>query len=201
MGFTPDLPRVDLRVPPAVRLDNALFFAICQANREYRIERSARGDIRIMPPTGGITGKRNSDLIIDLGLWARQNGRGVVFDSSTGFVLPNGAVLSPDCSWVLRERLARLSDKEKKQFLPLAPDFVIELASANDHRTELIAKMREYRVNGVRLGWLILPTSRQVYRFPEQGAEECLDNPGTLTDETVLPGFRLDLSGVWAEGF
>jgi len=201
MGFTQDLPRVDLRVPPAVKLDDALFFAICQANREYRIERSARGDIHIMPPTGGITGKRNSDLIIDLGLWARQNGRGVVFDSSTGFLLPNGAVLSPDCSWVLRERLARLSDKEKKQFLPLAPDFVIELASASDHRTELIAKMREYRANGVRLGWLILPTARQVQIFPEQGAEVCLDDPGTLTDETVLPGFRLDLSGVWAEGF
>jgi Uma2 family endonuclease len=201
MGFTPDLPRVDLRVPPAVRLDDALLFAICQANREYRIERSAGGDIRIMPPTGGITGKRNSDLIIDLGLWARQNGRGVVFDSSTGFVLPNGAVLSPDCSWVLRERLARLSDKEKSQFLPLAPDFVIELASASDHRTELIAKMREYRANGVRLGWLILPPARQVYTFSEQGHELCLDDPGILTDETVLPGFQLDLSALWAEGF
>jgi len=201
MGFTPDLPRVDLRVPPAVGLDDALFFAICQANREYRIERSAGGDIRIMPPTGGITGKRNSDLNTDLNLWARQDGRGVAFDSSTGFVLPNGAVPSPDCSWVLRERLARLTDKETRQFLPLAPDFVIELAAASDHRTELLAKMREYRTNGVRLGWLILPTARQVQIFPAQGAEVCLDDPGTLTDETVLPGFRLDLSGVWAEGF
>jgi len=96
---TSDLSRVELHLPPEVKLDDDLFFAICQANRDYRIERSAEGDIQIMPPTGGATGKKNSDLIIDLGNWARDDGRGVVFDSSTGFRLPNGATRSPDVSW------------------------------------------------------------------------------------------------------
>ena len=201
MGFTADLPRVHLRVPPDVRVDDNLLFAICQANRDYRIERNAQGDIQIMPPTGGVTGRRNSDLIVDLGSWARRDGRGVVFDSSTGFVLPNGALVSPDCSWVLRERLARLSDDEKRQFLPLAPDFVIELASPTDGHTNLVAKMREYQENGVRLGWLILPTQRQVYRFSGRQPEEVLNDPVTMTDDPILPGFSLNLAGLWGPGF
>jgi Uma2 family endonuclease len=201
MGLTPDLPRVQLRVPPSGRLDDELLFAICQANRDYRIERTAQGDLRIMPPTGGATGRRNSDLNADLNHWARRDGRGIAFDSSTGFRLPNGAVVSPDCSWVLRERLARLRESDKERFLPLAPDFVIELGSPNDRVPELIAKMQEYQDNGVRLGWLILPTQRQVYVFTEQGPGRRLDNPHTLTDETLLPGFRLDLAGVWKTGF
>lgn len=201
MGFTPDLPRVDLHVPPYVRLDDDLFFAICQANREYRFERTAKGDIQIMPPTGGVTGKRNCDLIIDLGLWARQDGRGITFDSSTGFVLPNGAMRSPDCAWVLRERLARLSDKDKERFLPLAPDFVIELASATDARASLTAKMREYQANGVQLGWLILPTQRQVYIYRDRGPGQRLEHPNTLTDQALLPGLTLNLAGIWATDF
>ena len=127
-SLTPDLPRVKLQVPPDSRLDDELFFAICQANRDYRIERDANGDIQIMPPTGGETGKINSDLIIDLGIWARKDGRGVVFDSSTGFRLPNGSTRSPDVSWVLRKRLARLTAEEKRRFLPLPPDLIVEVA-------------------------------------------------------------------------
>ncbi len=143
MGLlAPALPRVDLQMPPQGRLDDDLFFAICQANRDYRIERNARGDIQIMPPTGALTGKRNSDLLTDLNLWARRDGRGLVFDSSTGFNLPNGATRSPDVAWVLRERLARLSEAERRGFLPLAPDLVIELASATDAVPNLLAKMQ-----------------------------------------------------------
>ena len=201
MGFTAELPRVDLHVPPDIRLDDDLFFAICQANRDYRFERTAKGDIQIMPPTGGVTGRRNCDLIIDVGLWARQDGRGVVFDSSTGFILPNGAIRSPDCSWVRRERLACLSEKEQQQFLPLAPDFVIELASPTDDRAGLMAKMREYQGNGVRLGWLVLPIQRQVYVYLERGPGQRLDHPDCLTNESVLPGLSLSLSGIWAAGF
>ncbi len=201
MGFTQDLPRVDLHIPPTIRLDDDLLFAICQANRDCRIERTPKGDIQIMPPTGGVTGKRNCDLIVDVGLWARQDGRGVAFDSSTGFILPNGAVRSPDCSWVLRERLTRLREKEQQQFLPLAPDFVIELASPTDDRAGLTAKMREYQANGVRLGWLILPTQRQVYSYLDRGPGQRLDHPDTLTNEAILPGLTLSLSGIWVAGF
>ena len=201
MGYTQDLPRVDLRVPPSIRLDDDLFFALCQANRDCRIERTAEGDIQIMPPTGGLTGKRNCDLVTDVNLWARQDGRGLAFDSSTGYTLPNGAVRSPDCSWVLRERLARLTAPEQQKFLPLAPDFVIELASPSDERADLIAKMREYQSNGERLGWLILPVQRQVYSYPDRGPGQRLDHPDTLTNEAILPGLTLSLAGIWAAGF
>lgn len=122
MGLILDLPRVELHMPPDLELDDDVFFAICQANPDYRIERTARGDIQIMPSTGGVTGRRNSDVNAELNLWARGDGRGVVFDSSTGFILPNGAVVSPDCSWVLRERLARLSDEQ------ILPGFTLDLA-------------------------------------------------------------------------
>ena len=201
MGFTAELPRVDLHIPPNLRLDDDLFFAICEANRDYRFERSAEGDIQIMPPTGGLTGKRNSDLVTDVNLWARQDGRGLVFDSSTGFVLPNGAVRSPDCAWVLRERLARLSEREQQQFLPLAPDFVIELASASDDPAVLFAKMMEYQANGMRLGWLILPEQRQVWVYLDRGPGQRLDDPDQLSHEEILPGLRLDVSGIWAASF
>ena len=198
MGLlAPDFPSVDLQMPPQGRLDDDLFFAICQANRDYRIERNARGDIRIMPPTGGLTGKRNSDLIIDLGNWARCDGRGLVFDSSTGFNLPNGAIRSPDAAWVLRERLERLSEAQRRGFLPLAPDLVIELASPTDAVLALVAKMREYQGNGVQLGWLILPTQRQVQVFAAGAEPLCLDRPLSLSDPALLPGLSLNLAGMW----
>lgn len=198
MGLlAPDFPRVDLQMPPQGRLDDDLFFAICQANRDYRIERNARGDIQIMPPTGGLTGRRNTDLIIDLGNWARRDGRGLVFDSSTGFNLPNGATRSPDVAWVLRERLDRLSEAQRRGFLPLAPDLVIELASPTDAVPGLVAKMREYQDNGVRLGWLILPAQRQVQVFAAGREPHCLNHPGALADPDLLPGLTLDLTRIW----
>ena len=198
MGLlAPALPRVDLQMPPQGRLDDDLFFAICQANRDYRIERNARGDIQIMPPTGALTGKRNSDLLTDLNLWARRDGRGLVFDSSTGFNLPNGATRSPDVAWVLRERLASLSEAKRRGFLPLAPDLVIELASATDAVPGLLAKMREYQDNGVRLGWLILPAQRQVQVFAAGCEPRRLDHPQALTDPDLLPGLDLDLARIW----
>jgi Uma2 family endonuclease len=196
-AFTPDLPRVDLHMPPHTRLDNDLFFAICQANRDYRIERSAQGVIQIMPPTGALTGRRNSDLIVDLGNWARKDGRGRVFDSSTGFNLPNGATRSPDAAWVLSERLERLSESERRGFLPLAPDLAIELASPTDPLPELHMKMLEYQDNGVRLGWLILPAELAVCVYAAGAAPRRLDNPTVLSDEALLPGLALDLSRIW----
>ena len=195
--FTPELPRVDLRMPPQTRLDDELFFAICQANRDYRIERNADGIIQVMPPTGGLTGTRNTDLIVDLGTWARKDGRGRVFDSSTGFDLPNGATRSPDAAWVLRERLDRLTKEQQQGFLPLAPDLVIELASPTDSISDLQAKMGEYQANGVRLGWLILPSERQVYVYAEGQPPLLLEGPTTLGDPEVLPGLALDLTRIW----
>ncbi|NBC13772.1 MAG: Uma2 family endonuclease [Gammaproteobacteria bacterium] len=190
--------RIDLAIPPAMRLDDDLLFAFCAANRDLRIERNADGDLEIMPPTGAETGHRNAELALDFGIWARQDGRGVVFDSSIGFLLPNGAMRSPDLAWLLRERLAQLSAEQKRKFLPLVPDLVVELASPSDAPEDLHAKLREWRDNGARLGWLILPDQREVWRYTPAAEPERLDEPDSLDDPELLPGLALPMTGLWS---
>jgi Uma2 family endonuclease len=121
-------------------------------------------------------------------------------DSSTGFLLANGAMRSPDLAWVLRERLATMRPKQKRKFLPLAPDVVIELASPTDDSDGLHAKMREWRDHGVRLGWLILPEQRQVWRYAGTGEPVCLDNPAQIGDDALPPGLVLPLVRIWDRG-
>ncbi len=186
-----------LRIPTALGLDDERLFAICQANPELRIERNAHGDLEIMPPTGAETGARNAELILEFGLWARQDGRGRVFDSSTGFLLPNGAMRSPDVAWVQHDRLAAVSPAQKRQFLPLAPDVVIELASPSDAPESLFEKMREWRDNGTSLGWLILPEQRQVWCYPADTAPILLEQPNVLSNEELLPGLAIPLAEIW----
>jgi Uma2 family endonuclease len=195
-----DLGRMDLRIPPAMRLDDDLLFALCQANRELRIERNAYGDLEIMPPTGAETGARSAGLTAAIYAWAERDGRGVVFDSSTGFLLPNGAMRSPDLAWVLRERLSRLSPEAKRRFLPLVPDLIVELASPTDDPAALKAKMGEWQANGVRLGWLIFPDARQVWSYVPGEPPQCLADPPRLADETLLPGLALPLARTWEPG-
>ncbi|WP_295401389.1 Uma2 family endonuclease [uncultured Thiocystis sp.] len=192
--------RIDLQLPSEMPRDDDWLFALCQANRALRIERTSQGDLEIMSPTGAETGARNSELNRHVGNWAAADGRGRVFDSSTGFLLPNGAMRSPDLAWVQRVRLAELSAPQKRQFLPLAPDALIELASPSDAPETLHAKMREWRDNGVRLGWLILPEQRQVWRYTPEAEPVCLDHPAELRDEDLLPGLAVPLGGIWETG-
>ena len=200
--FTKSEPvQMVINMPPAFDMTDEQFFEFCQINSELRIERTAQGDLIIMPPTGGETSDRNAELTTQLGVWAKQNGAGVSFDSSGGFILSNGATRSPDASWVKRERLARLTSEQKKRFLPLCPDFVIELRSPSDTLTVVKEKMEEYVANGARLGWLIDTQERQVYIYRPDIEAECLDNPQTLSGESSLPGFILDLRGIWEPGF
>jgi Uma2 family endonuclease len=181
----------------STRLTDEQFFELCSANRDLRFERSVDGELIIMAPTGWGTGNKNAELGIDLGIWNRQTRLGKVFDSSTGFRLPNGADRSPDASWVSKDRLEALNADPAK-FLPLAPDFVVELRSENDTLKPLRTKMQEYVDNGVRLGWLIDPKNRRVeiYRLGQE--VEVLESPVSLSGEDVLPGFKLDLSPLWA---
>ncbi len=199
-GGTPKFAGLHLRLPPQAARDSGWLLALCEANRELRIERSAQGDLVIMPPTGAETSARNADLNRHFGNWAAADGRGRVFDSSTGFLLPNGAMRSPDLAWVLRTRLAELNAQQKRQFLPLAPDAVIELASPSDSPEPLHAKMREWRDNGVRLGWLILPEERQVWHYAQQVEPVCLQTPSELRDALILPGLALPLGDIWESG-
>ncbi len=196
-----EINTVVLHWPPSLRLAENQFFDFCQANRELRIERTAEGDCEIMTPTGGATGWRNAALIAQLFNWAEQDGRGVAFDSSAGFVLPNGAMRSPDASWVKKSRLAILTDKEKTKFLPLCPDFVIELRSPSDAISVLQDKMQEYMVNGTSLGWLIDPETKRVHVYQANQPVVKLDSPLSLTADEVVTGFKLELAKIWDVGF
>ena len=183
---------VTLNLRPLLNLTDAQFYQLCQANPDIRLERNALGELIIMPPTGWGTGNRNSKLTSRLELWAEANGTGLAFDSSTGFKLPNGAERSPDAAWVKQERLDALNP-DPDSFLPLAPDFVIELRSVTDRIAELQDKMQEYLENGIRLGWLIDPKTKQVEIYRQGKEVEVLQSPATLDGEDVLPGFVLDL--------
>jgi Uma2 family endonuclease len=173
------------------------FFAFCQANPDWRIEQTSKGDLILMAPTGGETGRRNFDLNTVFGAWVERDGTGVGFDSSTGFRLPNGAKRSPDLAWVRRSRWEQLSQEARKQFPPLCPDFVVELRSESEALETLQEKMEEYIANGALLGWLIDPETRKVHIYRPGAAAQCLDNPDSVSGEPVLPGFVLDLRGLW----
>ncbi|BAY61009.1 hypothetical protein NIES22_10700 [Calothrix brevissima NIES-22] len=180
---------------PTIELTDEQFFQICQNNRDLRIERTAEGELIIMPPTGWESGNRNSKLTARLEFWADADGTGLTFDSSTGFKLPNGANRSPDASWVNRERLIALNPDPAK-FLPIAPDFVAELRSATDSLETLRRKMQEYIDNGVGLGWLIDPQNQCVEIYRPGQEVEILRSPSSLSGEDVLPGFVLDLANI-----
>ena len=186
-----------LHLQPIINLTDEQFFEFCQINRDLRIERTATGELLIMPPTGSDTGNRNAKLNQQLANWTDADGTGIEFDSSSGFTLPNGAKVSPDAAWVKLERWNALTPEQQKTFAPICPDFVVELRSASDNLTPLKTKMQEYIDNGALLGWLIDRKKRQVYIYRSGVAVECLDNPATISGESVLPGFVLDLSKIW----
>lgn len=190
-----------LSLPTPLILDLALtddqFFQLCQTHQDLKFERSASGELVIMAPTGGNTGKRNVKLTTQLDIWNTQTRMGEVFDSSTGFTLPNGANRSPDASWVRRDRWDALTPEQQERFVPLCPDFVVELLSPSDSLDRTRAKMVEYIDNGAQLGWLINRQQRQVEIYRPGQAPEILDSPTVLSGETTLPGFTLDLVPIW----
>jgi Uma2 family endonuclease len=189
-SFTVDLDSV-------IDLTDEQFYQLCQKNRDLKFERSATGELIIMAPTGGETGNRNAGLTAQLWIWNQQQKLGQVFDSSTGFRLPNGANRSPDVAWIQQARWDALTPEQKAGFIPLCPDFVIELLSPSDRLTTLQEKMQEYRANGAQLGWLIDRTSQQVEIYRRDHEVEILKSPITLSGEEVLPGFLLNLEAIW----
>ena len=181
----------------SLKLTDDQFFQLCQDNRELRFERNRHGDMVIMPPTGGETGNRNLRIIQQLANWTDIDGKGMAFDSSTGFKLPNGADRSPDASWIPLEKWNNLTSEQRQKFLPLCPDFVIELRSPSDSLKTLQNKMKEYLENGTKLGWLINPKTKQVEIYRQGKEVEILDNPTNLSGEDILPNFVLDLELIW----
>ncbi|MEE4358684.1 MAG: Uma2 family endonuclease [Desulfococcaceae bacterium] len=194
-------PRIMLRTEPLITFtDNELYY-FCRLNKELKIEKNAEGNLEIMSPTGGESGWRNTEILTGLNLWAKKDGSGVVFDSSTGFILPDGAMRSPDAAWIRRSRLSALTGEEKKKFIPLCPDFLIELRSFSDRPKELQDKLEEYIKNGSKLAWLIDPENRQVIVYRRDRKPEILNNPEIISGETLLPGFILHVKDIWEADF
>jgi Uma2 family endonuclease len=182
---------------PIVQLTRPEFYKLCAANPDMKLERSPQGELIVMSPTGGETGSRNSDITTELNLWNRQAKLGKCFDSSTGFSLPNGGDRSPDAAWIPIAKWDALTPEEKQGFLPLCPDFVIELLSPSDTWKQGQQKMAEYMENGCRLGWLIDPKNKRVAIYRQGKAIEILEAPTTLSGEDVLPGFVLNMQIIW----
>jgi Uma2 family endonuclease len=180
-----------------IELTDEQFYQLCSSNPDVRFERNATGELIIMPPVGGESGNRNGRVNQQLFNWSDIDNTGIAFDSSTGFKLPNGAELSPDASWVKLSRWNALTSEQQTRFLPLSPDFVIELLSPSDSLKMTQKKMKEYQSNGVRLGWLINRKLRQVEIYRVGKEVEVLDNPSSLSGEDVLPGFVLNLDAIW----
>jgi Uma2 family endonuclease len=182
---------------PVIELTDEQFFQLCQVNRDLRFERTATGELIIMPPTGGETGNRSGRITQQLFNWADTDSTGIAFDSSTCFKLPNGADRSPDAAWIKLERWNSLIPEQKEKFPPICPDFVVELLSPSDSLKVAQEKMREYLDNGAKLGWLINRKSRQVEIYRQGQEVEVLESPVSLSGEDVLPGFVLNLDPIW----
>ncbi|MBH8555121.1 Uma2 family endonuclease [Nostocaceae cyanobacterium CENA357] len=183
--------------PFLVQMTSEQFYELCQVNRELRIERSANGEVIIMPPAFSDTGNRNFNIAAQLGNWTEQDGSGIGFDSSTGFTLPNGAMRSPDASWIELERWNALTESQKASFAPICPNFVIELRSASDRLSILQDKMQEYIDNGASLGWLIDRKNRKVYIYRPDQEPEIWDHPEVVSGDPELPGFVLRMTKIW----
>jgi len=186
-----------LNLNPIIKLTDDQFFQLCQENENIRLERTAKGELIIMSPAGGETGSSNAGLTAQIWIWNQQSKLGKVFDSSTGFKLPNNANRAPDASWVKLERWDALTSEQQKKFPPICPDFVVELMSPSDSLKDTQDKMKEYRDNGAVLGWLINRKSRQVEIYRQNQEVEVLESPVAVSGEDVLPGFILNLESIW----
>jgi Uma2 family endonuclease len=185
------------RVKLVTPLGDDALYDFCQENPDLRIERTREGELIIMSPTGSETGRRNFNIIGQLYAWVERDGRGVGFDSSTGFILRNGAERSPDAAWVRRERWEALTVEQRRKFAPLCPDFLIELRSQTDDLSELHAKLAEYVECGAALAWLIDAEQRKFWVYGPGAPPQLLESPDRVSGDPELPGFELDCSRIW----
>ena len=182
---------------PMSQMSEQQFCEFCRTNPDLRIERTADGEIIIMPPAFADTGNRNGRIFGQLFVWSEADATGEAFDSSSGFTLPNGATRSPDAAWILSDRWNALSPEQQASFAPIAPDFVVELRSSSDTLGSLKDKMAEYMANGVRLGLLIDRKNRQVYVYRPNQEPEILNDPESVSCEPEMSMFALKMTKIW----
>ena len=189
-----------LIIRPADGEDTDLFFdEICEQFDNKKIEQDSEGNVYIMAPTGGESSDQNSEITLQLRLWAKQDGRGRALDSNALFILPDGSKRSPDGSWVSNEKIRALCKANRLKFLRLVPEFVIELKSPSDKLLELKRKMEEWMRHGVQLGWLIDPAKRQVFVYSKGVPEVAvLADVAIIVAGEPVNGFLLDLEPIWS---
>ncbi|MGK7893919.1 MAG: Uma2 family endonuclease [Xenococcus sp. (in: cyanobacteria)] len=190
-----------ISIPQGFHVTPEQFEQLANYEQEARLELTASGELIIMSPTGGTAGRKNFRLIQQLANWSDRDKIGIGFDSSTVFILPNGARRSPDASWIKFDKWNKLTSEQQDGFPPIVPDFVIELVSPSDLKNQryqdLQYKMQEYIDNGVKLGWLIEPKSKTVEMYRQDQLPEVLDNPKSLSGENILASFILDLTNIF----
>jgi Uma2 family endonuclease len=189
---------IALNLRPTLHLTDEVFEQLCQQNPDLRLERTAQGELIAMPPAGSETGYRNADLLGQLWQWNRRWQLGIVFDSSAGFTLPNGAIRSPDAAWIAQARWDALTPAQRRRFAPLCPDFVLELKSPSDDLATLQSKLQEYIDNGAQLGWLIDPETQQVHCYRPGQPVQIWERPASLAGDPVLPNFAMDFMPIWS---
>ncbi len=194
-GLEPPL----LVLRPLLLLDEEQFFQLVMQNPEQPLEQNAQGEVIIVSPTGGSSGRWNFKVCQQLANWNDEEQRGECFDSSTIFRLPNGSARSPDAAWVEKSRWEALTEDEQDRFPPLCPDFVIELRSRTDRLKTLQDKLVEYRDNGAQLGWIIDPLLRQVHVYETGQPVQILDQPATVAGTGCVAGFVLDLQQIFKQ--
>jgi Uma2 family endonuclease len=196
LSTTKEILPVKIQLHPVITMTDEQFFTLCQLNQDVQIERNATGELVLMSPTGSQSDRLNFEIIVQLGIWTKQDGTGVGFGSSGGFTLPNGAVRSPDAAWINKTRWEQIDLELRKKFAPICPDFVVELRSEADNLQVLQQKMTEYIENGTKLGWLIDPQQQKVYIYRFNSPVEELVKPSILSGEDVLSGFVLELKNL-----
>lgn len=191
----------DQLIPPHLiglhSVTHSEFEQLCRDYPLLRLELTSSGELIVMPPTGMETGRRCANLTYQITAWARKDGTGIAFGPSAGFTLPNGAIRSPDGSWMTREKYKTLSDRDRQGFGRICPDFVVELRSHSDNLAPLLSKMEEYIENGATLGWLIDPQNRRVHVYRAGEETIILEDPTLVSGEPLLPGFELQMEEIW----
>ena len=194
---TQEILPIVLRLHPVIQLTEEEFATFCEQNQDVRIERRCTGELELMSPTKGYTGNHEAEVVMQLGIWAKRDGTGIFFGSTAGFTLPNRAMRSPDASWILKTRLALMTPEDENRFMPICPDFVVEVRSITDRQRIIQDKMDEYMENGARLGLLIDPLEKRVHMYRPGASVQIYDNPETVSAEPELAGFVLNVKDVW----
>ena len=183
-----------LTAPP---MTDEEFSYFCAEHPDLYFEVTAGGDLIVMPPTYSTTSAQNSEINMQLAVWARLDGRGRTCESSGGFVLPNGARRSPDAAWTPKTAIQALGPEGRKRYWHLCPAFVIELRSQTHRLPVVREKMREWIDNGAELAWLIDPSTRTVEVYRPNREPEIHADCQAIAGEGPVAGFVLDLRLVW----